>query len=171
MFFLHELEHTVPLHPSYFDQKTYEYVENALYTDVEGTNTGSYYILCVVNIIDISEPRVLPGSATAEFKISYTAIVWRPFKGEVCDGEVANVTPSGFFVDVGPLQVFVSKAMIPEDMKYDGNATPPQFTDNVIPIERGTQVRVKIRGVRAEVGRMFAVATIKEDYLGALTDD
>lgn len=57
--------------------------------------------------------------------------------------------------------------MIPSDIKFDGNATPPQFTDNADQvIERGTHIRVKIKGIRGEVGQMYAIATIKEDYLG-----
>ena len=57
--------------------------------------------------------------------------------------------------------------MIPSDIKFDGNATPPQFTDNQDQvIERGTHIRVKIKGIRGEVGQMYAIATIKEDYLG-----
>lgn len=57
--------------------------------------------------------------------------------------------------------------MIPPEVKYDGNATPPQCTDNIDQlIERGTHIRVKIKGIRGEVGQMYAIATIKEDYLG-----
>lgn len=57
--------------------------------------------------------------------------------------------------------------MIPPEIKYDGNATPPQFTDNGEQvIERGTQVRVKIKGIRGEVGQMYAIGTIREDFLG-----
>lgn len=53
--------------------------------------------------------------------------------------------------------------MIPSDIKFDGNATPPQFTDNADQvIEKGTQIRVKIKGIRGEVGQMYAIATIKE---------
>jgi len=60
--------------------------------------------------------------------------------------------------------------MIPLEIKYDGNATPPQFTDNNDQIiERGTHIRVKIKGIRGEVGQMYAIATIKEDYLGYAT--
>ena len=59
------------------------------------------------------------------------------------------------------------KQMIPSDIKFDGNATPPQFTDNADQvIERGTHIRVKIKGIRGEVGQMYAIATIKEDFLG-----
>ena len=111
MFFLHEIERVTNLHPSYFDKDTHKYIQETLYSDVEGTNTGNYYIVCVVNVVDISEPRVLPGSSYAEFTITFQAVVWRPFKGEVCDGMVSTVVANGFFVDVGPLSVFVSKSV------------------------------------------------------------
>lgn len=56
---------------------------------------------------------------------------------------------------------------MPSDMKWDPNATPPQFTNNEdMVIEPGTHVRVKIKGLRVEVGVMWATGTIKEDYLG-----
>ena len=87
---------------------------------------------------------------------------------------------NGCFVEVGPLTCFISRQVflklleheeklltipqsIPSDLKFDGNATPPQFTDNAGQIiERGTHIRVKLVGIRTELGQMFAVATIKE---------
>ena len=57
--------------------------------------------------------------------------------------------------------------MIPSDIKWDPNATPPQFTNNEdMVIEPQTHVRVKIIGTRTEVGEMWAIGSIKEDYLG-----
>lgn len=111
MFFLHEMERVVNLHPAYFDKTTNQKVTETLYTDVEGTNTGNFYVVCIVNVVDISEPRVLPGTSFAEFTILFQAVVWRPFKGEVCDGMVSSVVSNGFFVEVGPLGVFVSRAV------------------------------------------------------------
>jgi DNA-directed RNA polymerase II subunit RPB7 len=59
------------------------------------------------------------------------------------------------------------RQLIPPDIKFDPNATPPQFTNNEDSvIEVGTHVRVKLIGTRAEVGGMYAIASIKEDYLG-----
>lgn len=53
--------------------------------------------------------------------------------------------------------------MIPSDIVYEGNANPPQFTDHAGQIiEKGSHVRVKIKGIRGEMGQMFALATIKE---------
>ena len=99
------------------------------------------------------------------------------------DAIVTSVNQVGFFADAGPLPLFVSAhvrtpslkseaqaysgQLIPPDIRFDPNATPPQFTNNEDSvIEVGTHVRVKLIGTRAEVGGMYAIASIKEDYLG-----
>ncbi|VDQ09105.1 unnamed protein product, partial [Trichobilharzia regenti] len=41
--------------------------------------------------------------------IVYRAIVYRPFKGEVVDGIVTQVTKVGVFAEAGPLTIFISK--------------------------------------------------------------
>jgi DNA-directed RNA polymerase subunit E'/Rpb7 len=81
------------------------------------------YIVSVISINSIGEGKVLPSTGQARFKTSYTAVVFKPFKGEVMDGRVTNVNKvcsfhlqcdsradiqMGFFAMVGPLQVFVS---------------------------------------------------------------
>ncbi|OAA68609.1 RNA polymerase 2 subunit 7 [Niveomyces insectorum RCEF 264] len=142
MFFLHNLERRVTLHPSYFGRNMHELVTTKLLKDVEGTCAGNYYIISIMDTFDISAGKILPGNGLAEFTVGYRAVVWRPFKGET---------------------------MIPSQIKYDPNATPPQFTDNEdYRIEPGTHIRVKIMGTRSEVGEMWAIGTINEDYLGPL---
>lgn len=60
-----------------------------------------------------------------------------------------------------------NKQLISKDIKFDPNATPWQWTDNEDQvIERGAQVRVKLLGIRSDVGAMYAIGSIKEDYLG-----
>jgi hypothetical protein len=57
--------------------------------------------------------------------------------------------------------------MIPSYIKHDSISTPPQWTDGSDQvIEKGTHVRIKLKGIRNEVGEMFAIATINEDFLG-----
>jgi hypothetical protein len=59
--------------------------------------------------------------------------------------------------------------MIPSDITFDANATPPQWTDNGEQvIEKGTNIRIKIKGLRSEVDKMYAVGTMKEVKLHAL---
>ena len=69
----------------------------------------------------------------------------------------------------GPGRRLTEQQLIPSDIKWDPNATPPQFTNNEdTVIEPGTHVRVKIIGTRTEVGEMWAIGSIKEDYLGCV---
>ena len=57
--------------------------------------------------------------------------------------------------------------MMPSEIKWDANATPPQYTDHDTQIvEKGTNIRLKIVGMRVDGGSIFAIGSIKEDYLG-----
>lgn len=132
MFFLHNLERRVTLHPSYFGRNMHELVTTKLVKDVEGTCAGDYYIIAIMDTFDVSEGRILPGSGLAEFTVGYRAVVWRPFKGEVVclpsprilqhhkgmltdvfyaqvDAIVSSVNRHGFFANAGPLRLFVSE--------------------------------------------------------------
>ncbi|PMB73064.1 DNA-directed RNA polymerase II subunit rpb7 [Beauveria bassiana] len=167
MFFLKNMERRVTLHPSYFGRNMHDLVTSKLLKDVEGTCAGSYYIISIMDTFDISEGKILPSNGLAEFTVGYRAVVWRPFKGETVDAVVYSINPQGFFAQAGPLRLFVSAHLIPSDTKWDPNATPPQFTNNEdTVIEPSTHVRVKIIGTRTEVGEMWAIGSIKEDYLG-----
>ena len=58
--------------------------------------------------------------------------------------------------------------LIPSEIKWDPNATPPQYTDNGDQvIEKGTHLRIKLIGTRSDVGSMFAIGSVKEDFLGS----
>ena len=92
LYFQKALTHTILLHPSFFGPRMSQFLESKLYSDVEGTCSGRFgYIIAVVSVLDIGKGMVLPGSGQAELVTRYRAIVFKPFKGEVVDGVVANV--------------------------------------------------------------------------------
>jgi hypothetical protein len=84
MFFVHEMEERIPLHPSYFSSEAPDSIRELLYKKKEGTNTGTMMIVRIIGIQEISEPKVMPGTGMAMYTISYRAVVWQPFRGEVC---------------------------------------------------------------------------------------
>lgn len=173
MFFLRELSHTILLHPSYFGAQLEDYLKQKLYEDVEGTCSGKHgYIVSVIQINSIGEGKILPSTGQARFRCWYTAVVMKPFKGEVVDGKVVNVNKMGFFAMVGPLQVFVSSHLVQPDMKFDPNASPACYrsasSDEII--QPDTKVRMQLVGCRVEANDIFAIGTIKKDYLGQLPE-
>ncbi|KAJ1939883.1 DNA-directed RNA polymerase II subunit [Kickxella alabastrina] len=146
-----------------------EFVTKRLYQDVEGTCTGRYgYIVAVVAIMDIKMGKIIPGLGSAEFEVQYSAILFKPFRNEVMDAVVNTVNKIGFFASAGPLNIFVSHSLIPADMEFDPHSNPPSFHSEDIKIEKGTLVRVKISGTRIDATEIYAIGTIKEDYLGVI---
>lgn len=111
MFFVAHKTRECVLHPSFFDSGANDKVLEKLYSDMHGKIEGAEMIIQIIDVDEGSEPVLVPGTGMAKFTLSYRAIVWRPFKGEVVDGMVTSVVNGGFFVDVGALGVFVSKAV------------------------------------------------------------
>lgn len=111
MFFVKNMDREVTIHPSYFNSDAEKIVLDRLRADIEGTIEGTLMVIRIVDVEDISEPKLQPGTGMAVYHLHYRAIVWRPFRGEVVDGLVSSVVNNGFFVDVGALNVFVSKAV------------------------------------------------------------
>jgi hypothetical protein len=82
MFFLKEETKVISLHPSYFGPNVREYLINRLNEEEEGRCTGDHFVICVMDMVDIGEGRVLPSNGQAEYTIKYRAIIWKPFRGE-----------------------------------------------------------------------------------------
>lgn len=140
-----------------------DYLISRLHADVEGVCTGQYFIICVIDHEQITLGKIIPGRGDAEFTINYKAIVYRPFRGETVDAVVTTVNKMGFFAEAGALTCFVSKQCIPADMPFDESGTMPQYSDGADQvINRGAHVRLKLVGVRSDVGKMFATGSIKE---------
>ncbi|GAA5936429.1 hypothetical protein JCM1841_001804 [Sporobolomyces salmonicolor] len=174
MFFLRELTQDLIMHPSYFNPSLTAYLKLSLRRQVEGSCSGRLGYIIAVTDDDLIEGEGMRGriaeDGQAVFSLRYRAIVYRPFRGEVVDGVVASVNKMGVFVDVGPLQCFISVHLIPPDFSFDPNANPPCFssTEDVLKIEKGTKIRLKIVGTRVDATEIFAIGTIKEDYLGPI---
>ncbi|KAH6565436.1 hypothetical protein BASA50_010938 [Batrachochytrium salamandrivorans] len=174
MFFLKQLTHTINLHPQFFGPQIKAFLTRRLYEEVEGTCSGQFgYIISVVDIVDVGKGVLQSNTGFAQFQVLYKAIVFKPFKNQVVDGIVTTVNKIGFWADVGPLQVFISSHLIPGYLKFDSNSNPPayvgegqEFGEASLRVEKGATVRLRIVGTRVDATEIFAIGTIKEDFLG-----
>ncbi|KAK5087512.1 DNA-directed RNA polymerase II subunit [Exophiala xenobiotica] len=170
MFFLRYLEREISLHPSFLGNNINDFLQRKLYEDMEGSCNGEYYIICIMDIYNISAGKVRPGTGIAEFTILYRAILWKPFKGEAIDCVVQGVKPQGVFCEAGPLSVFVSKMHLPRDYKYNPDATPVNYSGpEGDTIQKGQAVRVQILGLRSDVNQLFAIGKMSAGWFGLLT--
>nr|7O4I_G Chain G, DNA-directed RNA polymerase II subunit RPB7 [Saccharomyces cerevisiae S288C]7O4J_G Chain G, DNA-directed RNA polymerase II subunit RPB7 [Saccharomyces cerevisiae S288C]7O4K_G Chain G, DNA-directed RNA polymerase II subunit RPB7 [Saccharomyces cerevisiae S288C]7O4L_G Chain G, DNA-directed RNA polymerase II subunit RPB7 [Saccharomyces cerevisiae S288C]7O72_G Chain G, DNA-directed RNA polymerase II subunit RPB7 [Saccharomyces cerevisiae S288C]7O73_G Chain G, DNA-directed RNA polymeras len=171
MFFIKDLSLNITLHPSFFGPRMKQYLKTKLLEEVEGSCTGKFgYILCVLDYdnIDIQRGRILPTDGSAEFNVKYRAVVFKPFKGEVVDGTVVSCSQHGFEVQVGPMKVFVTKHLMPQDLTFNAGSNPPSYQSSEDVITIKSRIRVKIEGCISQVSSIHAIGSIKEDYLGAI---
>jgi len=106
----------------------------------------------------------------ASFPVKYNAIVFRPFKNEVFEGIVNQVTKVGIFIDIGPLTCFVSHNSLPDRMKFCPKHDPVCYKSNDEDGEilaKDVNVRVKIVGLRTDINGMFAIGSLLDYFLGA----
>ena len=68
-----------------------------------------------------------------------------------------------------PSRVLSSVQLMPSDLKFDpGRESLPMFVSDEenVRIEAGSEVRVKIIGIRLAAEQIVVIGTIKEDFLG-----
>jgi DNA-directed RNA polymerase subunit E'/Rpb7 len=75
--------------------------------------------LVVVQEDDISMGKVDPLTGFVKFRIKYDAVMFRPFRNEVLDAPVKSVTEMGFFVQAGPVEIFVADVVSGESEPWD----------------------------------------------------
>lgn len=170
MFFLKELEHTITLEPRFLGAQLRDHIRLQLYRQVEGSCNGRFgYVVALVSISHIESGIVQDSFGSVAFKVRYMALLLKPFKNETVDAVISTVNKMGFFAALGPLQIFVSNHLIPDDYRFEPNSTPPCYLSEEQRISPGDGVRLKIVGTRIDATEMFAIGTIKEDDLGVLS--
>lgn len=139
---------------------------------VEGACNGKYgYVVSVIAVHDVGRGKLRDdGSGLATFRVEYQALTVRPFRGEVVDAVVTSVNKMGFFAEAGPLQLFCSSHLVPEDLEFSAAGDAAFVSaDGATRVEPDSEVRLRIVGVRTDASEIFAIATMKDDFLGVLS--
>lgn len=117
------LHRDILLEPHFLGRSLRMQVRKKIIEETEGQCLGKFGY--VIFILDIEDSDIFPGlidndTGSANVTVWYNAIFLRPFKNEVIDAVVNFASDElGFFCKVGPLQIFVSRHCMPEDMKFN----------------------------------------------------
>ena len=76
------------------------------------------------------------------------------------NGTKTSVPQMGIFLEAGPLNVFVSNHLIPEDFEFT-SADEPSFIsgDQAVRIQKGAEVRLRIVGSRVDATEIVSIST------------
>ncbi|KAI3446837.1 hypothetical protein Pfo_003502 [Paulownia fortunei] len=155
MFFHIVLERNMQLHPRHFGRDLRDKLVAKLMKDVEGTCSGRHgFIVAITGIESVGKGLIRDGTGFVTFPVKYQCVVFRPFKGEILEAVVTMVNK-----------------LIPDDMEFQSGDMPNYTTsDGSVKIQKDSEVRLKIIGTRVDATEIFCIGTIKDDFLGVISD-
>jgi DNA-directed RNA polymerase II subunit RPB7 len=110
---------------------------------------------------------VLDTSGEVEFNVKYTALVFKPKKGDVLDGLVTNVNQNSIVVSVGPQSVMIAHSSMPSNMDYDPYTNSYKSPDMEM-IKEDQEIRFRVIGVNILANEISWAGTIDEPFLGPI---
>lgn len=169
MFFILNLKKNLSVTPEYLGKKISAHLLALLKRAVEGSFNSRYgYLVKVLTVDKYGEGKVQDGSGDVLFPISYKALVFMPYKGEVLDAVITQVIEVGFMASVGPMGLFVASQKISTMYKLDLDARPnprwTSLTDGTVHLQAGSDVRLKIIGIRVSGNEMLGVCEMVETF-------
>lgn len=155
------------MNPPDFGPHLREKIRQRLRSNIEGTALGKIgYVVHIVEIRDedISKGKIEDSTGQTTYKVKFQALVFRPFKNEVLDTIVTASHNYGFFCKAGPLQIFVSRHGMPDDLKnFDHENSAWISDDKKISIRAGVGVRLRLMNLKFDQNTISGVGTIKDD--------
>lgn len=166
------MEKRMHVHPRFFSANLKDTLKDRLMLEVEGTSAGNKgFILSVMQVDEPIPPGLLDEvTGNAIFPLRYTALVFRPYKGEVLDAIVTRVMSPGLYAEAGPMTIFISRQQLPQDMTFDAQTECWRSYSEIQQerIEKGSSVRLRIIGLKIEVNGFFAIGSLDDHYLGVV---
>lgn len=173
MFFLKSLKRDILLEPRMLGPNMVAEVKGKLVAELEGQCLGKHGY--VVSIFSIEDKNILPGmidndTGSVHVTVKYGVILLRPFRNEIMDAVVTLASDeNGFFARVGPLQIFVSRHNMPDEIQFNPLTENWASDDREIEIVSGSLVRLRIIGLSFDAAGISAVGTINEAFLGQIS--
>eukprot|EP01091_Cochliopodium_minus_P020967 TRINITY_DN936_c0_g1_i1.p1 TRINITY_DN936_c0_g1~~TRINITY_DN936_c0_g1_i1.p1 ORF type:complete len:173 (-),score=50.65 TRINITY_DN936_c0_g1_i1:90-608(-) len=171
MFFTVQLKKTIELTPQHFVGDLKKTIQRRLHQEEEGKCVQNYgYVIAIIRVNFIGKGKIRAGTGSAYFNVKYTAMVFKPFKGEIIDGIIYEIHNIGFGATIGPTTVFIPT---PENYRVDMNNEDPIVVseDQTTTMKKGDHIRLRIVGSKQLEGKFTCIGTIEGDYLGLLRSD
>ena len=173
-FYKTDLIYEMLLSPQYFGPSMKTRIKDEVNKQVEGKCLGREgYVIAVTSVKDedVDAGVVEYDTGCVAVNVRYAAILLRPFKNEVLDAIVDDVSELGVFTSVGPLHIFVSRHAMPEDLQngFDADSDAWLSDDKEVEIKKACVIRLRLLGVMCDTTQITAVGTIKDDFLGLIS--
>ncbi len=170
MYYVHSIEDTISISPSYFGQDITKTALEVLRTKYERTLDKSLgIIITVFNVSDISDGFIMPGDPSTHHQVKFDALVFSLGIDEIVVGEVSELADFGCFVRLGPIDGLVHLSQITSDfITYDKKNSAFVSRNTGKSLKKGDMVYAKVSSISMKGGIKDAkiALTMRPDGLG-----
>ncbi|KAK1324436.1 hypothetical protein QJS10_CPA01g01516 [Acorus calamus] len=126
------------------------------------------YFVAVTTLNQVNNGRIREDEGNVRFPVTYNCITFKPFKGEILEGNVKQIMKHGVFMSCGPVDTVFIAAQKMEDYQYVAGDSPMFISQRRPKIEIGSIIRFMVLGTKwVETERAFQVlGSLSGDFLG-----
>ncbi|MGC9181865.1 DNA-directed RNA polymerase [Thermogladius sp.] len=169
MFKLIKVKSVVRIPPDKFGRPLDEVSWEELRKEYEGALTSNAGLVVAILDVKVNEyGRIIHGDGATYHDVEFTALTFDPFLKEVVEGEVLNVTESGIFIDLGPLDGFIYIGQVSDERaEYDSSRQALLLKGGKKTIEKGDVVKARIYNIGLQPGKGLRIQlTMRQVGLG-----
>jgi len=172
MFILVKLQDTIPVSPKYFNGNELQAIKLEIRVKYSNKVIKDVGLCCVLyDIVSIGDAFVASGDGSAHFIVDFRMVVFKPFVGEVLEGTVKAVKPSGvqmtmrFFDNI---YVLATEMQIPSTFNEEHQSWVWNFQGHSLHLRTEARVRFRVTSVQFEE-KTSARPTVDSKTPGTIT--
>jgi DNA-directed RNA polymerase subunit E' len=146
LYYKTKIEDTVRIPPYRFESPLEEVAIQTLNETYEGRLDKKLGLLiCVNEIVEISEGRLIMGDGASYHNVVFEAIFFKPEQHEIFDGEVIDIVDYGAFVRIGPMDGLIHVSQVTDDyINYDPKNASLLGNESKKVLTEGDRIRARI---------------------------
>lgn len=169
MYYLTEMQVTVRVPPRRFGEPIEKVIVDLAREKYENSvdpETG--LIVAVNNVISLSPGKIVPGDGATYHEVVFNAVTYKPLKGEIIQGEVAETIKFGVFLRLGCTDALSHMSQIGQEKfalsTKKGGVLVGRDTGRQLRV--GDNVRAKVINASIDHVSMKIAVTMKHPRLG-----
>ena len=170
MYALSEVEGVVRVEPKLFDSDLNKAIAEQLKEIYVGqVNNDLGRVIKIVSVLKIGEGIIVPGDGAAFYKVTFTAIHFRPEIHEIIEGKIRDIAKFGAFIEFGPFEGMVHVSQTMDDFVSISKEGTLQGKDSKKFLKKGDKVRARIVAVSIKDTNEPKIGlTMRQEYMGKL---
>lgn len=175
------LKRNIAIEPHLLNCNISRIIKDKVWDKMKTVCSGEFgFVLRLNSINSIGMGTIDTDSGTVVYPVGFTITSFKPVVGDVAIACITAVSKSGFFSQLGPLEIFVPHTHIPDSYEYNYTDEDLQqsggiFKSELTTISKGEFVRIKICAIqKMDIQQIFESLSIQDrqptPYIGGVLE-